>query len=51
MFFFKKQVIRSQTTGDESHEQQNTCYSLTPEILTISQDPHKPYQEQFDDPS
>ena len=53
MFFFKKQVIRSQTTGagDDSQEQQNTCYSLTPEILTISQDPHKPYQVQFDDPS
>merc|ERR1719225_8535 len=51
MFFFKKQEIRGQTTGDESQENPNTGYSLTPEILTISQDPHKPYQVQFDDPS
>ena len=51
MFFFKKQEIRNQTTEDNSREQQTTSCSLSPEILTISQDPHKPYQVQFDDPS
>ena len=51
MFFFKKQEIRNQTAEDDSQEQRTASFSLSPEILTISQDPHKPYQVQFDDPS
>ena len=51
MFFFKRQEFKNQTTEDEYQGQQNTSYSLSPEILTISQDPYKPYLVQFDDPS
>ena len=51
MLFLKKQEIKNENTEEESQEQETIGYSLSPEILTISQDPHKPYQVQFDDPS